>query len=357
MDGAASNIAMLNKMGANLTIQNLVPYISHPVTKDKVFILLDACHMLKLVRNAFASMKILWDKDDGIIRWDHIESLIHLQETEGLHAATKIRRRHLNWQREKMKVSIAAQILSTSVANALLFCEQDLQIDKFCNSGATAKFCLQINNIFDLLNNKNRFCKNQSTQCITRQNYDKICKQVDSYCDYLEGLKNVNGPILKSNRKMGFFGFIVSMKSILHISKSLFLDNNFHYLMTYKLSRDHLETFFSAVRNRGGFNNNPTAREFIAAYKRLLVHADVDISKYANNKVIDETVILNISPTSSISTEGIDNLMHDYTEIQDFTEDENDHDYLFHNIWLCSDYKEDVVGYTAGFIVKKLVLL
>lgn len=357
VDGASSNIAMFNKMGANLTVQNLKPYFNHPVTTDKVFILLDACHMLKLVRNAFASTEILWDKDNEIIRWDYIKLLVDLQETEGLHAATKIRRRHLNWQREKMKVSIAAQVLSTSVANALTFCEQDLQIDKFNNSGATAKFCLQINNIFDLLNSRNRFCKNQSAQCITRQNYDEICKQVDSYCDYLQGLKNVDGPILKSNRKMGFFGFIVCMKSILEISKILFSDDNFIYLMTYKLSQDHLETFFSTVRNRGGFNNNPTAREFIAAFKRLLVHADVDISKYANNKIIDETEMLHIFPTTLIITEGnINNLMYDCTEIQEqeFIEDKNDHDYLFHNIWSCSDYIHDVIGYIAGFIVKKV---
>lgn len=57
--------------------------------------------MLKLVRNAFASKKTFRDKNNEIIRWDYIELLVYLQETEGLRAATKIRRRHLNWQREK----------------------------------------------------------------------------------------------------------------------------------------------------------------------------------------------------------------------------------------------------------------
>lgn len=71
--------------------------------------------------------------------------------------------------------------------------------------------------------------------------------------------------------------------------------------MTYKLSQDHLETFFSAMHNYAGFNNNPTTKEFIAAYKRLLVHADVNISKYANNKVIDKIVTLNISLTTLIT--------------------------------------------------------
>lgn len=213
VDGAASNIAMLNNMGANLRIKDLKPYFDHPASQEKVFILLDACHMLKLVRNAFASKEILWDNDEQI-RWNYIKSLILLQETEELHAATKIRRRHLNWTKEKMKVSIAAQVLSTSVSNALKFCEEDLQLLEFAGCGATAKFCLQINNIFDMLNSRNQFCKNPSAQCITRENYNEICQQVDGYCRYLQGLRDINYPILQSNRKMGFFGFIVCMKSV-----------------------------------------------------------------------------------------------------------------------------------------------
>lgn len=92
VDGAPSNIAMLNNMGADLTVKNLIPHFNHPVSKDKIFILLDACHMVKLVRNAFATKSVLWDQDGQIIRWDYLESLVSLQETEGLHAATKIRR-------------------------------------------------------------------------------------------------------------------------------------------------------------------------------------------------------------------------------------------------------------------------
>jgi hypothetical protein len=34
------------------------------------------------------------------------------------------------------------------------------------------------------------------------------------------------------------------------------------YLLTYKLSQDYVETFFGAVRARGGFNNNLNALQF-----------------------------------------------------------------------------------------------
>ncbi len=43
------------------------------------------------------------------------------------------------------------------------------------------------------------------------------------------------------------------------------------YLLTYKLSQDHLERFFAAIRVRGGHNDNPNARKFRGAYKHYLV--------------------------------------------------------------------------------------
>ena len=50
---------------------------------------------------------------------------------------------------------------------------------------------------------------------------------------------------------------------------------SFKACLTYKLSQDHLELFFSAVRAAGGFNNNPTAQQFMAAYKRLLFRGTI----------------------------------------------------------------------------------
>ncbi|CAI6377671.1 unnamed protein product [Macrosiphum euphorbiae] len=55
----------------------------------------------------------------------------------------------------------------------------------------------------------------------------------------------------------------------------MFEDGLLEYLLTYKLSQDHLEIFFSAVRPRSGFSNNPTAAQFEAAYKRLLIHTEI----------------------------------------------------------------------------------
>uniref|UniRef100_A0A131YMY1 ReO_6 family protein n=1 Tax=Rhipicephalus appendiculatus TaxID=34631 RepID=A0A131YMY1_RHIAP len=42
-----------------------------------------------------------------------------------------------------------------------------------------------------------------------------------------------------------------------------------------RLSQDHLEMFFSCVRHRGGWNNNPSAMQFRYAYRSLLIHGNV----------------------------------------------------------------------------------
>ncbi|KAL3217079.1 hypothetical protein MRX96_051054 [Rhipicephalus microplus] len=50
------------------------------------------------------------------------------------------------------------------------------------------------------------------------------------------------------------------------------------YLLTHKLSQDYAENFFESIRGCGGHNNNPTASQFMAAYKRLLVQTEVTSS-------------------------------------------------------------------------------
>lgn len=67
-DGAPANLTMAKKLGADFqNLNSLKTYFLHPVTKDKVFIFLDACHMMKLIRNCFGSQKYLHDAEGGVI--------------------------------------------------------------------------------------------------------------------------------------------------------------------------------------------------------------------------------------------------------------------------------------------------
>lgn len=59
MDGCASNIATMQCLGANISADNPRPFFMHPQTREKVYVLLDACHMIKLIRNGFTTCKNL----------------------------------------------------------------------------------------------------------------------------------------------------------------------------------------------------------------------------------------------------------------------------------------------------------
>ena len=135
-------------------------------------------------------------------------------------------------------------------------------------------------------------------------------------------------------------------------------DAPMRYLLTYKLSQDHLELFFSAVRARGGFNNNPTALQFQAAYKRLLMRRSITAS--GNCIVRDETKILDVLRDSTAENDTVVScadisIARKYNMI-DTPTCIVDHDYSeIPQIGRHSEYKEAAVTYIAVNMVKQRV--
>lgn len=90
-----------------------------------------------------------------------------------------------------MKVFLAAQLMSNGVASALNLLENDekLKDKNFEHSSATATFCRNFNNMFDLLNVRTQFSSVPSRMSITRSSLSDLKKQVDEYVDYIEKLE------------------------------------------------------------------------------------------------------------------------------------------------------------------------
>lgn len=167
-DGDESNQRSVKLLGANFDYTNkdaFKPYFEHSATGKPVYVFFDPCHMLKLVRNYFAKEPIYYR--DEKIDWNYLIKLNEKQYEEGLHCACKIRNRHIFFHNEKMKVFLAAQVLSSSVSAALQFLETHLKDPDFIGSKATSDFCLNFNNIFDILNTKNLYCKTPGRTAMT----------------------------------------------------------------------------------------------------------------------------------------------------------------------------------------------
>ena len=70
------------------------------------------------------------------------------------------------------------------------------------------------------------------------------------------------------------------------------------FLLAYKLGQDHIETLFSKIRSRGGFNNNPNVVQFTSAIKGLRVKTEVTPSANANCLELDDSNTALLRPTS-----------------------------------------------------------
>lgn len=354
-DGTAANLSMATHLGAQLSFPDLKPYFEHPETKQKVHLFLDPAHMIKLCRNTLGDWKVLYDEDKNPIKWDYFVKLVNLQDKVGIHAGTKIRDRHINYHKEKMKVKLAVQTFSISVADAFEYCCNSLKMDDFKNVEHTAKFCKYINNIFDVLNTRNFLSKSDFKKPLFPNSENHIKKSIE----YIKNLKvpvqnfpNMYESVITSKRKTGFMGLIICLTSIENFFDDVIKLGTLDFFLTYKISQDHLEMFFSAVRAKGGFNNNPTASQFEAAYKRLIVHNEIIVSNGANCEPQDLTPILFVTSSKQKTNTNYLDLLCAIEEESEENQNIDDLIFLSPNE---KQYIDDVVEYIAGFVVRKII--
>ncbi|KAG5880141.1 hypothetical protein JTB14_000009 [Gonioctena quinquepunctata] len=101
----------------------------------------------------------------------------------------------IDWRFQKMKVYLAAQTLSASVANALEFLSKDLQHPDFKDAAPTIELIRIIDRLFDLLNSRNPFAKGYKTPL--KKSNESFWKPIlGEAFEFLISLKHVNGELL-----------------------------------------------------------------------------------------------------------------------------------------------------------------
>jgi len=165
--------------------------------------------------------------------------------------------------------------------------------------------------------------------------YDKF----SNYIKNLQLVENKNGqvinvPVLKSARKTGFLGFLICFESLNSLYNHYLKPDLLEFLCFYKLSQDHIELFFGTIRSHDGHNDNPTARRFRSAYRKLLINAKIKDGSLGNCIPLDEINILNCSNVKDAIKDPVD-IINDsnailYKDIisQPQTHHIKDHDYI-----------------------------
>ena len=124
----------------------------------------------------------------------------------------KLKSSHINWQQQKMKVNLAAQTFSSSVADAIEYCTTNLKLSRFQGSVATVKFIRLFDRLFDALNSRNSLAKGFKS-ALRIQNQTTWLPFFDEAKVYISGLKDTSGqPMTLTRRKTGFVGFLVGLE-------------------------------------------------------------------------------------------------------------------------------------------------
>ena len=129
-------------------------------------------------------MKIFSTTWNEKICWEHILALYHTQQKDILHLGNKLKAKHVKWQNHKMKVNVATQLFSHSVAAAITFLRK-IKLKGFENSKPTSDFVLLMNDKFDILNPKSKV-GNHKKQPINTCNFHDIETILDDAVTFLK---------------------------------------------------------------------------------------------------------------------------------------------------------------------------
>ena len=239
-DNPAVNHSMLNQLGANISYRDLKCSLNYMnVMNIPILVTLDACHLFKLVRNCFGTYKVLKDSNGDTINWCYIEELEKVQLSEGFHLANKLRQKHILWTKNKMSTVLALQVLSNSVADSIDYCREVLGLKQFKGSEATTNFLRVFNNLFDVLNSKSKYGKHLKGPLVKTDS--SFISMFEKTRHYITTLRLPNEKLLiESPRNRVFVGLLVLMKSVEKLYNAYIRTNQLSYLLTFKLSQDHL---------------------------------------------------------------------------------------------------------------------
>lgn len=311
-DGMRVNFSSCEELGASFDIANFNPVIRNPYDNSEISIILDPCHMIKLVRNYLKAEGTIVDDQNQKIEWKHFVQLEACRTNNNL-VTHNIRREHIDVEK-KMKVKLAVQLFSRSAASSFRFLRESGQ-SGFDDCSGTENFCRRMNDLFDVFNTGHRDTLENSNNNIfkTPVNEDsagEIFNFLDETAEYIKKLTINNVNVLRTRKHTGFLGMLINIHSLKRLYQDLVVTSKIESIPAFQLSQDPLESFFGRIRAHCGYNSNPSIDHFKSAYRKILINTEITSSHLAN--CADNLDILTVSsckksngPTESEPSENI----------------------------------------------------
>lgn len=336
---------------------------------QEILFLYNICHLIKclaglLRKNGFNTIDKP-DEPNGVgpsICIEHIKNFYEMDQNSAFPSAPKLRTRHFDPNhKEKMKLKLAAQLLSNSVYAGMKTMIATKQLPP--DHALTANFCKAANSLFDICNISKK--KDANPLKCGEKIYDNLGLFDDMFA-WVNTLKYRGSytPTLK--------GLKITISGMIYLIKTL-KDRQYKWITTRRFQSDLSEHIFSLIKMRSG--GNPTAIRFMHAYKSMFVStmlrnplgSNVEIEENDNIAVNEERLgfLLDLSNQAKIPAAGTSHDAEDSDSEFEYgaEEDSNDEDRLRFDLnLLCSDLKglkriktsECVAVYMGAWAIKKI---
>lgn len=262
----------------------------------KIYFFSDAPHLIKTTRNCLFNSgsgkrtRYMWNNDKYMV-WDHIAKLYHSDLDSGLHQLPKLTADHIVLQSfSKMKVSLAVQVLSNTVALALR------RHYSTGEASETAKLCKMMNDFFDCMNVRStsehlRKCNSLLApyRSTDDNRFDWLQNTFLKYLkDWRASTQVRQGNFSADDRGRMFMsiqtfnGLKMTVTSVISLTKFL-LGEGFEFVLTERFCQDDLEEYFGYQRAQGRRSDNPSAAEL--GYNDLRIATLRDVAPAAGGNV------------------------------------------------------------------------
>ena len=227
-------------------------------------------------------------KNGTSIKRDLLFKLLY-KENSDLKLCPKITLRHLTVMGpERMKVRLATQLFSNSVANAVL--------EYFPEETILSNFILTVDSFFDVFNSRSEHSPNKPLRAAFGINYNEQLMTLEQMYSLTSSMLAFNNAKVKKSLLPFQHGILQSINSLRQLYEFVHTQFGTKYILTYKLTQDALENFFCQIRGLGQQYDHPTPLEFKHRMKLLLIRKNLDYcSRWkSENKTEEQTFSVGI---------------------------------------------------------------
>lgn len=200
--------------------------------------------------------------------WSYIEQFYEKDRTQMNRCASRLTNSHIyptNF--EKMKVRLATQILSNTLASGL---NTHISLGALPQKAIANVILIdKFNKVFDLLNSSSLEADTVHRNAFRGEDYQ--IEYLNEMMLFIKSIKvfNTQGKDVTSIIKCLKCWLITinGIKQLWQVTHS----SGFKYLFTRRVNQDCLENFFGSIRQQGGNSVNPTPIQFERTFKKLFL--------------------------------------------------------------------------------------